>query len=260
MQSCLIFDSEASYSHNERAPDRTHPALAPPQDDVHPMWGVHLYFPDRGEQAGHSHGIPHATLEWMCSWHGFAPDDLATVLDVVLHSAHIPDPDDVLAWMNPATCRVMAAIHEDLPDPMDPRMPPEERRQVMLARIDAVKAHHTLVTPASYEDRAGALYARAVAVRETAAALADRGVEMPPQFALGLEDGAPAHPLDPILSVARLDPARIAARRSRDEWIQARQDRAVSRALTAMRSPMTFGVIRQMPPPIDALLAGLGAA
>jgi hypothetical protein len=250
----LIYDSEASYSHHERAPDRTHPAMAPPQDDVHPMWGVHLHFPDRGEVGGHTHVIPHAVLEWMCSWHGFDPEELPTVLDVVLHHAHVPDPDDVLAWQDPHLCWLMSRIHDELPDPLDYRMPYDERREVMLARVRAIKKHHLRITPAPWEDRAGALYARAAAVRRVSAELAAKGVEMPPQFQLGLEDQAADDPLHAILKT-RIDPARVAARRARDEWIQSRQDRAVSRALTAMRSPMTFGVIRKLPPTVEEFLA-----
>lgn len=255
MESVLIYDSEASYSHHDRAPDRTHPAMAPPQDDVHPSWGIHLHNATRGIDGTHT--IPHATLEWMCSHHGFDVDELPAIIDVILHCAHIPDPDDALAWLDPARLAVMNAIHQDLPDPMDPRMPYAERREVMLARAEAVKATSLNVEPATREDRAGALYARTVAVHETAATLAEHGLELPPQFALGIDDEAPEHPLDPILQVARLDPARVMARRRRDEWTAARQDASVSRALVAVRSPQTFGVVRKMPPPVTSLLDAL---
>lgn len=256
MRKLLIYDSEGSYTHSTRAPDRTLPLMAPPVDDVDPIWSIHLHVPDAEQDQFPGHAVPHSTLEWMCSWHGFDPDELATILDVVFHSAHIPDPDDVLAWMDPARCKLMQVVHEDLPDPLLP-MPYTERREVMLARVAAVKAHHLAVEPASWEDRAGALYARAQAIRDVEARLAEHGVQLPPQFKLGLDDEAPDHPLDPILSVARLDPARVAARRSRDEWIQAARDANASRAMAAMRSPMTFGVLRKMPPSAADMLAGL---
>lgn len=254
MQRALIYDSEGSFTHHMRAPDRTHPSMAPPQDDVHPMWGIHLHFPDQG--ADGSHTIPHATLEWMCSWHGFDADDTATIINVALHAAHIPDADDVHAWTDPGRIAVMKAIHQDLPDPMHPHMPYAERREVMLARVAAMKEHAVSIAPAPYEDRAGALYARNLAVVEAAAELAEHGLTLPPQYALGLDEQVAEDPLEPVL-LTRIDPARIAARRRRDEWIRDRQDAAVDRALVAMRSPMTFGVVRQMPPPVSSLLDAL---
>lgn len=257
----MIYDSEGSYSHHDRAPDRTHPALAPPADDVHPMWCTHLHYPERG-QAGEdgSHTIPHSTLEWMAAFNGFDVDELDTILDVTLHCAHVPDTDDVLSWMNPSAVRLMQVVHDDLPDPMTPRMPYAERREVLLARSSAVKDHLMDIGPAALEDRCGALYARASTVLDVEAQLAEHGLLLPPQFKLGLDDQPPEHPLDPILKVARLDPARVGARRARDEWLQARQDAAISRALTAARSPMTFGIVRQPAPKVTDLLAALQPA
>jgi len=254
VETALIYDTGASFTHHLKAPDRTHPALAPPTDDVNPMWGIYLHHVSTGLDG--SHTIAHSTLEWMCSWNGFDPDELPAIVDTAIHAAHIPDADDALAWLDPAKLRLMTAIHQDLPDPMDPRMPYGERREVMLARTAAIKENALRVEAAPWEDRAGALYARAVAVRETEAALAEHGYELPAQFMLGLDDEAPEDPLEPILS-SRLDPARVASRRLRDEWIQDRQDASVQRALVAMRSPMTYGVVLKMPPSASALLDGL---
>lgn len=252
METALIYDSEGSFT--LRAPDRTTLVQGPPTDDVHPMWGIHLHFPDRG--GGGSHTLPHAALESMCSFHGFDYDELPTIIDVALHSAHVPDPDDVHAWLDPGRLAAMKAIHQDLPDPMDPRMPYTERREVMLARVAAMKATAISITAAPLADRAGALAARNMAVYETAEKLAEHGVQLPPQFALGLDEEAPENPLEPVL-LTRIDPARVAARRQRDEWIRDRRDAAADRALVAMRSPMTFGVLRQMPPPVTSLLDAL---
>ncbi|GHE47207.1 hypothetical protein GCM10017673_56300 [Streptosporangium violaceochromogenes] len=247
-----IYDSQASFTYRATPADLPHPQLRPARDDVHPIWGVALHFPAwRADPATPSNGdhweiIPHALLEEYASRFGFDPDELDTIVDVVLHQhAKIPDASDALAWQQPAAAAVLKAVG-DLPDHLDPRMPYGERREVVLARAAAAKEHLVVMSPAPLQDRQGALDWRAAVITQAAAEAEESGVALAPQYELDVHAVAPEHPLEPILA-ARLDPARVAARRARDEYLAASADRSVDRARLALTGPRTFGFNRAVP-------------
>lgn len=221
----LIYHSEASYSH-QVGPTGQARADA---DDVHPFWGIHLHYPERktGDDPGnHLAMIPHARLESMCARFGFDPDDMATIVDTLLH-LRVPSPNDPLSWAQPGAAKVMTSV-AGLPDPADPRLPYPERRDVLLAHAAAVRTHMHLLEAAPLADREGAVAARVFA---TAADQPGTGFAMPE---------VPADPLAALVS-ARLDPSRVAARRARDEWLLARADSAAERAAVALKGPNVFG-------------------
>lgn len=58
-----------------------------------PCWMV-LYQDDGG--AFHSHTFPHDTLHWRAAEYDIDPADIDTLLDIVLHEPHIPDPNNPL--------------------------------------------------------------------------------------------------------------------------------------------------------------------
>lgn len=247
-----IYDSQASYTYRATPADLTHPQLRPALDDVHPMWGVAVHFPAwRADPATPSTGdhweiIPHALLEEYASRFGFDVDELDTIVDVVLHQhAKIPDSSDALAWQQPAAAAALRAV-ADLPDHLDPRMPYGERREVVLARAEAAREHLVRMDPAPVEDRQGALDWRAAVIEQAARDAEKAGVLLAPQFSVDVNVVAAADPLEPILA-ARLDPARVAARRARDEYLAASADRSVDRARLALMGPRVFGFNRAVP-------------
>ncbi len=242
----LIYEVQASFTHPATAPDRTHPMLQPLSDDVHPVWGIALHFPQwRDDPANPSNGdhweiVPHVLLEEYAARFGFDPDEVPAIVDTIVHYK-LPEPSDALAMQSPAALTALRAA-EDIPNPLDYRLPYEERREAMLARAAVVKAHLRQVTPAPREDRQGALdYRRALVLQ------AAEQRELPPQFLLGIDDQAPADPLE-LITGSPLDGNRVRARRARYEWQQAAADRAVHPALTSARGPMTFGMDRLVPP------------
>ncbi|MEV8638081.1 hypothetical protein AB0395_41160 [Streptosporangium sp. NPDC051023] len=226
MEHGLIYHSEASYSFQHG------PETRADADDVHPMWGIHLHYPDRRtdtDPGDHIAILPHARLESMAARFGFDPDEADVIVDTLLH-LRVPSPDDPLAWQDPGAVAVMQTI-ADLPDPGDPRLPYETRREVLLAHAAAVREHAYTLTPASLQDRQGAVAARVFDLAAQAEAL---GVQIP-----NLDIAVPDTPLAAILAV-RLDPSRVAARRARDEWLLQRTDSA-QRAAAAKTGPRVFG-------------------
>lgn len=233
MECGLIYHSEASYSF-QHAPDTRADA-----DDVHPMWGIHLHYPGRrtGQDPGdHLAILPHARLESMASRFGFDPDEVGVIVDTLLH-LRVPSSDDPLSWQDPAAVAVMRAI-ADFPDPADPRLSYETRREVLLAHAAAVREHAYSITSAPLQDRQGAVAAKVFAL---AAQAEELGIAFP-----GFDVTVPDDPLAAI-SAVRLDPARVAARRARDEYLAASADRSVDRARLALMGPRMFGFNRAVP-------------
>ncbi|MCW2765938.1 MAG: hypothetical protein JWO11_1897 [Nocardioides sp.] len=228
-----IYDSEASYHYTVRPADMTTPQLAP-DGSIEPRWGVHLWDPVRGRRMAI---VAHARLETMVIQYGYDPDDLEGIVSGMLHLAYMPSADDPLSWADPTRAAVLQAM-ADVPDPRTPGMPDPDKREAMQARIAAVRAHHAAVDPASKEDRQGALDWRK-------ALIVARG-DVPEEDRLGVDDQATDHPLDAILQGARLDPARIAARRAQDAWMQARREHAASRRV-ALMGPGMYGFARATP-------------
>lgn len=229
-----IYDSEASFSYNLRPPDMTSPVMAF-EGATEPVWGVHEWSERRGRRM---HMIPHALLEDTVLAHGHDPEDLEGIVSTIMHMSYVPSPDDALVYDDPGAVAVLEAT-ADVPDPRAFGMPDGERLEATLALVAAVRKHRATVDPASRKDRQGALDFRRAVILEA-------GDAVPEEFRQDLDIVAPEHPLDAILSGVRLDPARIAARRARNDWIQARRERAVSRR-TAMIGPRTFGFGRIIP-------------
>lgn len=247
----LIYEVQASFTHPQTAPDRTHPMLQPLADDVHPVWGIAMHFPAwLDDPANPSNGdhweiIPHVLLEEYAARFGFDPDEVPAIVDTIVHYK-LPEPSDALAMQSPAALAALRAA-EDIPDPLDVRLPYGERREAMLARAAVVKSHLREVTPACREDRQGALDFRRAAVLQAADEAASAGLELPPQFLLGIDDVAPADPLQ-VITGSPLDGNRVRARRARYEWQSAAIDRVVNPALAAAQGPQTFGMNRLVPP------------
>ncbi|MFC6080903.1 hypothetical protein [Sphaerisporangium aureirubrum] len=230
-----IYDSEASYAYTQRAADMTSRAMAP-DAAVEPRWGVHLWDSRRGRRMAI---IPHARLESTVVAHGYDPDDLLGIMNAVLHLPFMPAPGDPLAWEDPVAAAVLTAAAE-IPDPLTPGMPDQEKHAATEARIAVVREHRATIDPATREDRQGALdWRRAVILA--------RG-DVPEEYQQGFDDQAPEHALNAILNGARLDPARIAARRAQARWIQERREHAASRR-AALMGPDMFGFARAMPGP-----------
>lgn len=236
-----IYEAQASFTYQEQAPDRTNPALRRPEDDTHPVWGIALHFPQiRADETVSGNGdhweiIPHVLLEHYCSRFGFDPGEVDVIVDAILHHHKIPDPGDSLAWQQPDLADVISAV-QDLPDHLDPRMPYGERREVVLARTQAAKDHLIQVEAASQADRQGALDWRRALLEQAVEDAKSAGKRLDPRYLLGIDDVAPADPLE-VLTSAPLDPRRVAAMRRRDEWIACEG-----------QPPMTFGMDRLVPP------------
>ena len=254
MESCQIYDCEASYSYSVRAPDRRLDQLPLDWDDVHPTWGIHFHWPDRPHPDGGigmdgGAAIPHSRLESMSARFGFDPGDLEGIVDTLLHLPRW-SMDDPLAMRDPLIRKVSRQLAK-LPDPADPDLEYERRRETLIRHAEAVKEHITLITPAPLEDRQGALDYRRAVVEEFTRESAATGHDVPPQFLLGLDEQAPEHPLAALLDGGPLDSRRVAARRTRDEWLtmQARRDADV--AALSLMAPHTFGQSRALPSAAD---------
>lgn len=236
-----IYETQASFSARQQAPDRVARELIRTEDDTHPVWGIIVHFPAwRADPANPSTGdhweiIPHVLLEHYAARFGFDHEDMPGIVDTVLHHTKIPDVNDPLAWVQPDLAAVLRAV-ADVPDFLDPRMPYPERREAVLARTAAAKTHLLQLAPAPIEDRQGALDWRRVLLEQAVEEIRSQGGELDERFLAGIDDVAPADPLEELTS-APLDPRRVKAMRARDEWI-AKSD----------QPPMTFGMNRLLPP------------
>ncbi|WP_157519043.1 hypothetical protein [Herbidospora mongoliensis] len=200
MQTWTIWDAELSHSPASiKVPAAAAETGGPPAEPVHvgdggnPMWGVYQVRPDGRNWI---HVFPHSTLEWRCAEYGIDHEDTATLLDVILHEPFIPDPNDPLVWADPTAEEVLKVIH-GLPTVATPRVSDTDRLQAHLARVAAVKEHRVRLAPARRADRQAAL------------------------VYIGSERRAPTDPLDPIRTLTRLDPVRVAGRRMAVEWQRA---------------------------------------
>lgn len=244
-----IYETQASYTHSTTAPDRTAAALRPLVDDVHPMWGIACHYPawlaDESDSNGdHWEIIPHVLLEEYCARFGFDPEEPGTIVDAILHNK-LPDAGDPLAHLNPRLEKALKAA-ADIPDHLDVRMPYEERREAVLARVAVAKRHLIRVEAAPKADRQGALDYRRAIVEHAADRLADQGEELPEVYRFGLDDVAPDDPLEPITS-SPLDGNRVRTRRARMERDVAAASGAHP-AIVAATGPQTFGMNRLLPP------------
>ncbi|MFI7630280.1 hypothetical protein [Microbispora rosea] len=158
-----------------------------------PLWAVYMVSPDG---AAGVHIFPHATFEWRSAEHGIDPDDIDSLIDVILHESFIPQPGDPLTAHDPLTVQFAADTH-GWPTPWTPGVPDEDRRQACLERIRWVRERIGAIEPAARTDRQGAL-----------------------EF-VGSARTAPAHPLDPIREQTRLDPIRVAGKRAYLDWRRA---------------------------------------
>jgi hypothetical protein len=245
-----IYETQASFTHPATAPDRTVDVLRPLADDCHPMWGIACHFPawaaDETDSTGdHWEIIPHVLLEEVAARFGFDPDETATVVDTVLHNK-LPDVSDPLAYLDPQAVAALDAA-KDIPDHRDMRLPYGERRQALLARVAVVKEHLVRFEAAPVEDRQGALDYRRAVIEDAVERFAAAGLQLPPQYLLGLDEIAPADPLA-LITAYPLDGNRVRVRRLRAEWDQAKHDRQVHPAVVATRGPQTFGMDRLVPP------------
>ncbi|WP_433235560.1 hypothetical protein ACQPYK_25555 [Streptosporangium sp. CA-135522] len=139
------------------------------------------------------HIIPHSTWEWRCAEYGVDPNDMDTLLDIVLHEPWIPDPNDVLSLADPAAAAVLEDTH-GLPTCWTPAVSDTVRLQAQLARVEAVKRHRVRMEPETQQVRQGVL------------------------AYVGVDKVAPADPLEPIKSLTRLDPVRVESRRLALNW------------------------------------------
>ncbi|SDI50604.1 hypothetical protein SAMN05421505_16112 [Sinosporangium album] len=189
-----VWDAELAYGNaalQAAAPAKTAPPAA---DGAEPIWCVYQVAPASGMHI--QHAFPHSAFEWRCAEYGLDPDDLDTLLDVVLYEPYLPDLGDLFAWQDPAAAAILEATRE-LPTCWTPGVSDETRLQAHLERIAVAKRHRVLITSAPRTDRQGAL--DYVGARRT----------------------APPDPLAPIKEQTRLDPVRVRSRRLAVDWIRA---------------------------------------
>ncbi|MFI6909641.1 hypothetical protein ACIBKY_50860 [Nonomuraea sp. NPDC050394] len=207
-----LWDAELGYSHTSLLQaGGAHAEQHPAPDGAEPIWGVAAVRADGG---AHMLIIPHSTWEWRAAEYGIDPEDLDTLLDVVLHEPWIPDPDDALARLNPAAAAQLEATH-GLPTCWTPGVPDSDRLAAHRARIAAVKEHRVQMLPENQAFRQGVL------------------------DYVGLDVTAPADPLEPIRTMVRLDPARVEARRLAVDYYRSNQAAPVTPAY-AMKPPATW--------------------
>ncbi|MET7334383.1 hypothetical protein [Nonomuraea sp. NPDC005650] len=165
-------------------------------DGAEPMWGIVCVRPDA---VAHMLIIPHSTWEWRAAEYAVDPDDLDTLLDVVLHEPWIPAPDDPLARTDPTVVQVLQATH-GLPTCWTPGVSDADRLAAHLARVQAVKTYRASLEPERQQFRQDVL------------------------AYVGLDVTAPPDPLEPVKAMTRLDPARVQARRLAVDWYRSNQD------------------------------------
>ena len=184
-----------------------------------PLWGIWAL------NSGGGTGVivmPHSTLEWRSAEWGIDPDDLTTLMDVILHAGAVPDPADPMAAIDPAQAAVLEATR-DLPTCWTPGVPDEDRRAAALERVKAVKQHLLRMDPAPRADRQGAL------------------------DYVGSKRTAPADPLAPITQEARVDPIRVGAKRAFLDWHRESSQRIVTPNFE-LKPPSTFLSAAAVPP------------
>ncbi|MEU7911303.1 hypothetical protein [Microbispora bryophytorum] len=151
-----------------------------------PMWGVYMV---TDQQNTGIHIFPHSMFEWRSAAYAIDPDDIESLLQAVLHEPFMPNTNDPLTAHDPLAMQYARDTHS-WPDTWTPGVPDEDRRQAYMERIRWVRERIGTVEPAAQEDRQGAL-----------------------EY-VGSSRIAPADPLDPIREQTRLDPIRVAAKRS----------------------------------------------
>lgn len=201
-----IWDVERAYTH----PHTPHPGADP--TGAEPLWCVSQIHALSGAHTDHA--FPHSALEWRVAEYGFDPDDVATILDVILYEPYIPDPDDPFAWQHDATRKVLEKT-SGLPQCWTPGVSDQERREAHLARIAAVKQHRVRLESAPRALRADAL------------------------AFVGSDRVPPEDPLAPIKQTVRLDPARIDGRRMAVSWLRANLDKPIAPTF-GLKPPATF--------------------
>jgi len=216
-----VWDAELSYTHTSLQP--TGSPVPMHAYGAEPIWCVYQFAPAEGVEIHHA--LPHTLLEWRSAMYGIDPDDVATLMDVALHEPYIPDPGDTLARTDPAAVAVLEATH-GLPTCWTPGVPEADRRAACLARIRAVKEHRVRLEPAPQGLRAEAL------------------------AFVGSDRAAPPDPLEPIMSLIRLDPVRVEGRRMAAEWLRAHHVDQPPQPTFHLKPPATF--VGMQPPKGDA--------
>lgn len=184
-----------------------------------PAWGVANVRPDG---VAIMHMFPHSTMEWRCAEYGIDPEDVETLLDVILHEPFIPSDNDMLALLDPAASQVLRDT-KGFPTCWTPDVPDTDRLQAHLARIESVKRHLVSLENAPKADRQAAL------------------------VYVGSRRAAPADPLAPIKSATRLDPVRVNSRKLAVDWHRASSDRFVRPSFDAKPASTFTG----MQPPVS---------
>lgn len=207
-----LWDAELAYSYTSltQGADAA-PGRSSHNDGAEPMWGVAQVLPN-GES--NLHIFPHSTLEWRSAEYGIDPEDIDTLLDVILHEPFIPDPNDALARLDTRASKILRDTH-GLPSCWTPGVPDNDRLQAHLTRIEAVKQHRISMEPAARRDRQDAL------------------------IYVGSDRRADPHPLDPIRTGARLDPIRVSGRKLAVEWYRS-NDKQLQTPTFYSKPPSTF--------------------
>lgn len=210
----LAWDAEMGYS---RASLAARPPGGPAEvpttaTGADPVWGVWMTDP-----AGRTGVLifPHSTFEWRSAEWGIDPDDVPTLLDVVLHEGYLPWPDDPLVHQDPVAVEILRDT-QGWPDCWTPGVPDEDRRQAHLERIRMVKERRMRVDPARRQDRQDAL------------------------VYVGSQRRAPADPLEPITTATRLDPVRVAGKRAYLDWKRATARSGPLPSSYELKPPATF--------------------
>lgn len=201
-----VWDCELAYSHTSLTGDSQVGGQVSDPSGAEPRWGIYEVDPWGSTGTGE---VPHSRLEWTAAAHGVDPEDIDTLIDIILHTRFLPDPDDALAWGHPTTAAILEEI-ADLPDAYTPGVSDATRREAHLTRIAAVKTHLARVEAAPQTDRQAAL------------------------VYIGSKRIAPADPLAPMRSI-RLDGHRVQARKLAVEW-----RRGTGRPTAKRKPPQTF--------------------
>ncbi|MFI6317268.1 hypothetical protein ACIBG8_07105 [Nonomuraea sp. NPDC050556] len=211
-----VWDAELGYTPTDFTQLREGQPI-PPRDGADPLWGV-----SRVDEQGNAklHLFPHITFEWRCAEYGFDPDDIATILDVILHEPWIPNADDPLALTDERAAKILADIH-GLPTCWTPGVSDETRRQAHLTRIAAVKSHSARLEPETLTMRQGVI------------------------DYLGIDATLPEDPLAP-LHQTRLDPIRVEARKLALARYRDRRSSFTPVSITS-KPPSTFAGRRPWP-------------